>query len=381
MDLLHAPPDPNRAFGICGGLGVAIGMPLALWTSEHLGLSLGLTIGLAIAGIATLLATGMVAKILTAEESFVYFRDILPIFAVIAAIVRVIHQPVLTYLDVMAVGAGAFLACGRIGCQLVGCCHGRPSRWGIRYSQSHAECGFPSHYVGVRLFPIQAVESLFVFCLVASGIGIIWRGDPPGTMLSFYIATYAVGRFFIELARGDAERLFLWNFSEAQWTSLLLLWAIVLAEYWRILPASEWHLLAATGLILCLGLITVGRCLDGSHRFKLRHPHHVREIARALRQLSEISFGARVTESAATLAARVPVLITSSGIQLSGSAISEAAREVQHYCLSKKSNALTQAEAATLAHTIALLRNVRGTVPVLQGRSGIFHLLLARDRI
>ena len=31
------------------------------------------------------------------------------------------------YLDATALGLGAFLACGRVGCTLAGCCHGRPA--------------------------------------------------------------------------------------------------------------------------------------------------------------------------------------------------------------------------------------------------------------
>jgi prolipoprotein diacylglyceryl transferase len=367
LDLLFASFEPGRAFRVSSGIGVAIGMPLAILTAAHVRLSLGPTIVVAVAGIVTLLATGMVAKILTGEESFVYFRDILPIFAVMAGVARMIHQPVLMYLDIMAVGAGAFLACGRIGCLLVGCCHGRPSRWGIRYGESHAECGFPSHYVGVRLFPVQAVESLFVFCLVAIGAAIVWKGAPPGTVLSFYVTAYAVGRFFIEFARGDAERSYFWNFSEAQWTSAGLLWAVVFAEHIRVIPASKWHPLAAIGLILCMGVIAAKRRLDGSRRFQLRHPHHVRELAQAMRQISEV----------ANTLAMVPVFTTSCSIRISGSGDKNGAQGVQHYCFSSSCTALTPAEADILARTIALLRKERGPLQLLQGRPGIFHLLLA----
>src|SRR5215467_6093505 len=167
--LAHALLAPDRAFRVCCSSGLVAGILLSMAVAAHLGLSSWVMAAVVMAGVCVLLGTGMVAKILTGEESFVYLREMIPIFASIAGILHLIHYPVLAYLDVTILCGGAFLAFGRLGCLSVGCCHGRPSRWGVRYGQSHAECGFPPHYVGVRLFPIQAVESVFVFCLVVIG--------------------------------------------------------------------------------------------------------------------------------------------------------------------------------------------------------------------
>jgi Prolipoprotein diacylglyceryl transferase len=364
---------PRRAFRACGWMGVAIGLPLALATAAHLGLSLVLATVAAVAGIAALLATGMAATILTGEESFIYFRDIPAIFATVAIVVWLARRPVLPYLDCIVLGATAFLACGRIGCLLVGCCHGRPSRQGICYGPEHAACGFPAHYVGVRLFPIQGVESLFVFCLAGTGTVLVWTGAPAGTALSFYIAAYALGRFFIEFGRGDAERPFLWNFSEAQWTSALLLWTIVFAGHWRILPSARWHSLAAAGLLLSMAAIAAYRRFDASHRFQLRHPSHVRELAQALRPIAR-----EVRSAAAQFAANpaaVSVFTTSRGIRVSRGFLRSGEVSVEHYCFSKQHLRLTQREAESLARTITLLAGSSESFQLLSERPGVFHVL------
>src|SRR6266566_1439622 len=50
-------------------------------------------------------------------------------------------------------------------------------------------------------------------------------------ILTFYIIVYGCGRFCLEFFRGDATRPYLYGFSEAQWTSLLLAMAALLAEH------------------------------------------------------------------------------------------------------------------------------------------------------
>jgi hypothetical protein len=368
----------RHAFVTCGALGVLTGLPTALLLASHLGLSMKLIAASAIAGIATLLATGMIAKILTGEELFVYFRDIAPIFAAVAGVVWAAHQPVLPYLDCIVVGACLFLAFGRIGCLFVGCCHGRPSRWGIRYGHNHANRGFPSCYVGVRLFPIQAVESLWVFCLAASAIAIVWNGAPPGTVLTFYIAAYSIGRFFIEFGRGDAARPFVFHFSEAQWTSALLLWALVLATNFHFLPNSNLLLPAAVALTLLMAALAPVCHLGFNRRFLLRHPHHVRELAQALQQLSHLATHAPCDGKSASPPPRIDLFTTSRGIHLSSSALGQSTQNqnVRHYCISAGQAPLTKSDAQTLSTLIVRLLDLPRPAHLLEGQPGIFHLFV-----
>ena len=117
---------------------------------------------------------------------------------------------------------------------MVGCCHGRPHRWGVCYREEHAAVGFTPYFVGVRLFPIQAVESLWVFCIVTTGVTFVLNGRPAGAALAWYVVTYDLGRFCFEFLRGDPDRPYLWGFSQPQWISLLLM----CGWYGRRWPAS-----------------------------------------------------------------------------------------------------------------------------------------------
>lgn len=369
---------PCHAFRVFGGFGLALGIGTAMAVAVHLNLSPSLTLVLAISSLAAFLATAIIAKILTGQESFIYLRELISVLVTLVVLLRLLDQRVLPYLDVIALGIGTFLAFGRIGCLLVGCCHGRPARWGIRYSSSHADCGFPSHYVGVRLFPIQAVESLFVFSLVAIGIAIVWKGAAPGTVLTFYLAAYAVGRFFIEFARGDAARPFLFYFSEAQWTSALLLWTLVLAETFHLLPKSIWLLPAAAALTLIMAVLTLARRLTPNHRFRLRHPHHVRELAQALHQLSQLASSASGSKSAAAPPPRINLFTTTCGIQLSGGTLRQSTQNqnLHHYCLSASHTALTKSDAQTLSTLIVRLLDLPRPAQLLERKPGIFHLFI-----
>jgi prolipoprotein diacylglyceryl transferase len=366
---------PEKAFAACGLVGLAVALPFSMAIAAHAGLS---PIPIAVIGLVsfgTLLGMGMLSKILTGTEKLAYYRDVMVIFLVDSALSWLFRESVLRYLEIVVLGVAMFLAFGRVGCLLVGCCHGRPSSWGIRYSQSHADCGFPSHYVGVRLFPIQAVESLFVFCLVVVGTRMAWVGAKPGTVFSFYIFWYAVGRSFIEFARGDAGRRHFWNFSEPQWTSTLLLWAVVFAEQRNVLPLIRWHLPAALALTACMVSIAVAIRFDPVKRFQICHPHHLRDLAVAIRNLpsSRTAEGAvaGVTDSSRS----ITLLTTSWGIALSGGTIDEYGRLLQNYCVSRPRKPLTLRQARVLAHAIGGLQVPRQNFRMYTNAPGIFHLL------
>jgi hypothetical protein len=233
--------------------------------------------------------------------------------------------------------------------------------------------------MGVRLFPIQAVESLFVFCLVAVGTRIAWVGAKPGTVFSFYIVCYAVGRFFIEFARGDAGRWYLWNFSEPQWTSILLLWAVVFAEQRNILPSIRWHLLAALALTAFMVSFAVVTRFDPVKRFQICHPRHLQDLALAIRSLSHSGTAQGAVASLAESSRSIAVLTTSWGIALSGGAIGEYGRLLQNYCVSRPAKPLTLRQAQVLADAIGRLQVPRQDFHIYTNTPGIFHLLAASD--
>jgi hypothetical protein len=68
------------------------------------------------------------------------------------------------------------------------------ARFGVQYGDEHAKAGFSAHLAGVTLFPIQAVESMFVFCVVVWGTGLMLNTYPAGSAFTFYVLIYGAGR-------------------------------------------------------------------------------------------------------------------------------------------------------------------------------------------
>ncbi len=95
---------------------------------------------------------------------------------------------------------------GRIGCFLVGCCHG----------------------ILVQGFqvPVQLLESIFcfwIFYLLTKGIG-------KDSKLLFYLAFYSVFRFVIEFLRGDTHRGVWGVLSTSQIIALLVLATVLIVK-------------------------------------------------------------------------------------------------------------------------------------------------------
>src|SRR4029078_7444481 len=119
----------------------------------------GLVLAMAAATAVTFFVLAMATKVVTGAESLTFYHHAALALAKGAAVATIGGAPVRSALDLAAIGLGAFLACGRIGCLLVGCCLARPSSRGVRYVLEHAAEGFPGYLVGVRLVPVQAIEA------------------------------------------------------------------------------------------------------------------------------------------------------------------------------------------------------------------------------
>lgn len=106
---------------------------------------------------------------------------------------------------------------GRIGCYLVGCCHGIPydGRFSVVYSNSLYA---PN---GVRLLPVQLLEAfgeltigLFLLCSSKKRTGL--------SAIITYVILYSGLRFFLEYLRGDLVRGSLYGFSTSQLISFII---------------------------------------------------------------------------------------------------------------------------------------------------------------
>jgi hypothetical protein len=197
-----------------------------------------------------------------AKRGVYHYQIVAVIFTV--AVLRVLGEPVLPYLDILVVGLIVYQAFGRVGCLMAGCCHGRPSSFGVRYGREHVATGYVYFVQGVRLFPVQLFESLVLVLLAAGALFIFYQSDQPGEIVAFYIVGYGIGRFALEFMRGDAGRLHFAGFSEPQWTALGLTVAVVTLELAGILPFHRWHagalllMTSAVGILVIVGRVRTG---------------------------------------------------------------------------------------------------------------------------
>jgi hypothetical protein len=202
------------SYRLCGGTGIVLAMAAAVTLAYARNLSPWL---MAAAGLLAIMACVVVlfaTKIVTGEERIVNYHHLIAAVAVAALLFRLRGVPVRDYLDIFVPCLGTVTIFGRLGCFLVGCCHGRACRIGVEYSRDHAAAGFPQRLVGVRLFPLPLVEAVWLTAATVYGLSGLGAGG--------YIIMHAAGRFLIEFARGDRDRPPRLWLSEAQWTSLLL---------------------------------------------------------------------------------------------------------------------------------------------------------------
>jgi hypothetical protein len=347
-------------FQICGVAGFAVAIAVGLVVGAHLGLSVGWIAALGGAAALSFFVVAIATRASLGVERLVFYRHEIVVLALVAVASAASGRRALVYLDVATIALGVFLAIGRIGCAMVGCCHGRPARLGLRYGDDHAAAGFAWWLVGVPLVPVQVIESAAVALL--TGVAAVWLwsgGAAPGGVLARQLICYSLLRFALELARGDVERFAWLNLSEAQWTAVVLAAGVAAAERAGVLPASVWHPGAAAVLLGAAVLLILRH-----RRARLLAPAHVAEIARALR---DERIGAP---------ANVRVLATSLGVRLSTSALEDAPGERWHlYTLS----GLDARGARSLASLILLLRLpavAASQSELIEARSGMFHLIV-----
>ncbi len=248
-------------FQICGLAGFALSAGASIALAPPLGLSRMVMIGVVAIAAITFFVVALGTKALTGSETLVYYHHELAIAASTSAYVFLLGQPVLRHLDVSLLAMAVFLVFGRIGCFMVGCCHGRPHRFGVSYGEAHVRAGLSRRLAGVRLFPIQLAESLLALLAVAGGVLSLAYDAPPGAVAAWQGIVYGVGRFVLERARGDRGRPYHLGLSEAQWISCVLLFAISIEEIAGVLPLRAWHI----GAILVV-MLAAARAIERPER-------------------------------------------------------------------------------------------------------------------
>jgi hypothetical protein len=200
------------------------------------------------------------------------------------------------------------------------------------------------------------------------GIALVWRGARPGEAFGWYVASYSLGRFVFEFLRGDADRPYFRGFSEAQWTSLILVSGVALAEAWARAPYFRWHAAAGAGLVVAMTGVSIVRRFRVIRTDRLLHPRHLQEVAELVRAIGTAELPANPA---------VHVRRTSLGIQISGSSRQGPDSRVRHYALSGPDGALLEGSALVLAALIARLDRA-GVRPdeLIRSNRGVFHFVI-----
>ena len=331
--------------------GTAAAVTLAVWQASVLGGSPLVQLALCCAAVLTFLTLVFVTKAIAGGEILVYYHHEIAVLAVTAALCAAFGLTAGHHLDATALGLGACLAFGRVGCVAAGCCHGRPAAHGIVYGEHYAR-ELPVWLLGRRLVPVQLIEAGCVVLLVAVGCVAIADSQVPGAAFVWYVEGYAVVRFFAEELRGDSCRRFAAGVSEAQWTSLVLASCMALLGVTGVTPGGA----AGVGaLILILAGAAIVRHRARRGNGDVLAPRHVRELAR--------------------LARRPALGVTSLGVQVSAGRVGLA----EHWSMSRRGRALTAREATILAEQLVAIRRPHAPSPdVVPGVAGVFHVLLPR---
>lgn len=292
--LVHSVP----AFRSCGWLGFYLAFILELSVGVMGGRAVPVLVLLGLVSGASFFVYAHLRRWLTRREELVLLEHVWFALLCCAGVLQLLGEPVLAHLDPVAAGLAIFLACGRVGCFLVGCCHGLPAGLGVRYPHAHAEDGFPAHLTSVRLFPVQLVEALGLLLIGLTAAGCVIAAS-PGTALWLFLVAYAVMRFGLEALRGDA-RPHLFGISQSRWMALIEVGCVVLVSN-RIEPRPVATL--ALGAAACLWIASSmwqsrlgwrARAMRPSHLESLRELAHADEVRppRASRSTHDVQVAA-----------------------------------------------------------------------------------------
>ncbi|MBR2979376.1 MAG: prolipoprotein diacylglyceryl transferase [Myxococcaceae bacterium] len=235
---------PLTSYGLCAILGVLLGSALIGFLARRRGFPLfealaacALGVGFGLLGAKLLFLAVSLPKIAVEgigpyieSGGFVFYGGLIVGSAAVIAYLRLIRLPALDFADVVAPGLALGHALGRVGCFLMGCCHGRPTDlpFGVRFPKTPFFAG-PTD---TPLHPVQLYEAAFelaltglllglclgrrtrrfsgdVFALWCAGYGsfrliaeLFWRGDdrglgtrvlPPSALISLLLIAAAIG--------------------------------------------------------------------------------------------------------------------------------------------------------------------------------------------
>ncbi len=153
------------------------------------------------------------------SEGFVVYGGIIVGIFSIFVYCRIKKLSFLSYMDMMSPAVMINQGFGRIGCFMAGCCHGRPTTSAFSVTFTDPHCLAPT---GVPLIPTQPISAVFDLCVAAFLFAIQRKVKYRGTVSGLYLMLYGVGRFVIEIFRGDLDRGTVGNLSTSQFISIFM---------------------------------------------------------------------------------------------------------------------------------------------------------------
>ncbi|MGC6583761.1 prolipoprotein diacylglyceryl transferase [Paenibacillus sp. Dod16] len=156
------------------------------------------------------------SMILNFSEGFVVYGGIIGGIGVGYVYCKKKKLNFLKYLDLFVPSVALAQGCGRIGCLLAGCCHGKEtdSWFGITFHESELA---PND---VKLIPTQILESVLSLSIFFILMYIARRKRTNGLIAGLYLIFYSLGRFIIEFFRGDIIRGQFGTLATSQWIAL-----------------------------------------------------------------------------------------------------------------------------------------------------------------
>jgi phosphatidylglycerol:prolipoprotein diacylglycerol transferase len=248
----HVPSQLFPDYFMLAALAVVVGSLIALRLAQHDGASVVHTARAIACAYVAALAGGYVFEALRAIPAALAagswrpvthagraaYGGLLAAILAAAAYLRLSGEPLAPFFDRVAIGTGLTFALVRTGCFLAGCDYGTPTAgiWGVRFPPGslaaidHLRRGFvPPGAPSLPVHPTQLYEAALGLVAGLAAAVPIARGRRDGTAFATFLSIYAAGRFAIELLRGDQDRGAALGLSTAQWVSVSIAIALIVA--------------------------------------------------------------------------------------------------------------------------------------------------------
>lgn len=243
---------------LCGIVGYVVAQLGVLSLCALTGRSLLVGFALGPVSAAITIVTSLIRRAATGSEQIVLQEQLTVVLGLVTLGLASVGLPVLQYLDLLSTGLALFLAFGRVGCFLGGCCYGVPCELGVVYPR---EC---VRYLGprVRRLPVQLLDSgLWVAVFIVSA-SLVIVAEQPGAATSFCLVAYGLGRLPLESLRDD-PRLHLLGLSEGRWFAVGgVLVGLALAASVRQWPIREMVVVGVAGGLVFVAFSTRRWWLD-----------------------------------------------------------------------------------------------------------------------